>query len=205
MTETHKSREAGLILRSMVLCAVTAGFRRSEALNLVVSDLDLDHGRLWVQDKPETEHTWAWTPKDGDSRLAPMIADLSTTVSQIIAELPAGQPYVHLTGDRFDYLQYLRRHGRMTDRQRLVPDDGWDERFRRAVRASGAPSHLTYHDLRRTFASVLAEEGVDIYAIAEVLGHGDIRTTREHYLAVNHDQMLGRAAEAVTQRLRSGT
>lgn len=38
--------------------------------------------------------------------------------------------------------------------------------------------HMGWHDLRYTFASRLAQEGISIYKICKWLGHSDIKTTQ---------------------------
>ncbi len=40
--------------------------------------------------------------------------------------------------------------------------------------------HFKFHDLRHTFATRLAQKGVDIYKIAKLLGHEDIRMTQRY-------------------------
>jgi len=37
-----------------------------------------------------------------------------------------------------------------------------------------------FHDLRHTFATWLAQRGVDIYKISKLLGHRDIRRTQRY-------------------------
>jgi integrase len=40
--------------------------------------------------------------------------------------------------------------------------------------------NLTFHDLRHTFGTRLADAGVDIVKIAELMGHQSILTTRRY-------------------------
>ncbi|MMZ71592.1 Tyrosine recombinase XerD [compost metagenome] len=40
---------------------------------------------------------------------------------------------------------------------------------------------IRLHDLRHTFSSILYDEGVDLKAISEALGHSDISTTNRIY------------------------
>jgi integrase len=40
---------------------------------------------------------------------------------------------------------------------------------------------FSWHGLRRTFATRLAQKGVDIYKISKLLGHEDVRTTQKRY------------------------
>ena len=53
--------------------------------------------------------------------------------------------------------------------------------FRTALSRAGVERH-TIHDLRDTYATTLAANGVDPVAIQELLGHSNLRTTRERYI-----------------------
>ncbi|MBO4594850.1 MAG: tyrosine-type recombinase/integrase [Clostridia bacterium] len=47
---------------------------------------------------------------------------------------------------------------------------------------------ITPHKLRSTFGTNLYRQTGDIYAVANVLGHKDVNTTRRHYAAITEDQ-----------------
>jgi integrase len=66
--------------------------------------------------------------------------------------------------------------------------------FNTAVKEAGI-TNFRFHDLRHTFGTRAADGGVEMTAIAEVMGHADIRTTRRYSHAT--DQGRRRAVEAV--------
>ena len=51
--------------------------------------------------------------------------------------------------------------------------------FKRACKKAGIED-LRIHDLRHTYGTRLAQAGVDLYTIAKLLGHQDIRTTQRY-------------------------
>lgn len=51
--------------------------------------------------------------------------------------------------------------------------------FKKAVKQAGIVD-FTFHDLRHTFATRLAQAGIDLYAISKLLGHKDISTTQRY-------------------------
>lgn len=51
--------------------------------------------------------------------------------------------------------------------------------FEKAVERAGLVD-FTFHDLRHTFATRLAQRGVDLYTISKLLGHKDIRMTQRY-------------------------
>lgn len=53
--------------------------------------------------------------------------------------------------------------------------ESWDK----ARVAIGKP-HLRLHDLRHTFASILAQNGTDIYTISHILGHSSVQMSRRY-------------------------
>lgn len=53
-------------------------------------------------------------------------------------------------------------------------------RFHRVTKAAGMPWLTRLHDLRHAFAGTLVSGGVSLYAVGELLGHRDPRTTKRY-------------------------
>jgi site-specific recombinase XerD len=62
--------------------------------------------------------------------------------------------------------------------------DRWSE-----IRREAGVDDLTQHDLRRTFISRLAENGVHPSVAAKLAGHSNVTTTLKHYTVVGQQQM----------------
>jgi len=58
---------------------------------------------------------------------------------------------------------------------------------------------LRFHDLRHTAATRMADAGINVVVIAEILGHGDIRTTKRYSHAMDEAKR-----EAVEKLAKSG-
>ena len=56
---------------------------------------------------------------------------------------------------------------------------GTGRRFARALKAAGVPHHR-FHDLRHTFGTTMAAEGVPMRTLQEWMGHRDVTTTQRY-------------------------
>lgn len=61
-------------------------------------------------------------------------------------------------------------------------------------------SDLRFHDLRHTAATRLADAGVNVVVIADILGHGDIRTTKRYSHAMEESKREAVETLAVRQK-----
>jgi integrase len=58
--------------------------------------------------------------------------------------------------------------------------EGLKTGFRRAAVKAGLPK-VTFHDLRRSCASMMIEAGVDLYVVSKLLGHSSVQVTQQRY------------------------
>jgi integrase len=114
----------------------------------------------------------------------------------------------------------LKAHRARQLEDRLMVGDGWKDTglvftrpdgepihpqalsddFERAVRAAGLP-RIRFHDLRHTFATMSLQAGVPLWAVSDILGHGNMSVTDQFYRHAI-PPMLDQAAQAVSNFLR---
>ena len=181
---------ATYLWRARIITAATAGLRRSEVLNLTINDVDFEEGYISVQTKKETPSTWLWTPKSYEIRRVPLTEQLANLYTAILAELPAGQPYLMITEKRYWWLQRKRQQGEMTERLKLIPDENFNKPFKRILRTAQIKNG-SFHDFRKTAITRWSNNlpPQDVQALA---GHADIKTTLTYYSAVSSN-VLDRA------------
>lgn len=205
LNAARQIQDGGLTV-ARVLVEATAGLRRGEAQQLVESDVDWSAGTITVQPHAETATTWRWNPKDRDWRVVPLVDQTRDALLAYRRQLPADQPYLLLSADRYAYLLWLKSRGQMTDRQRRIPDENW--RAFRKVRDLAGTHGLAQKHLRSTFATNALRDGLDLRTVQDWMGHEEISTT-EKYLApdssaIEKARTLGRARLARLQLTKAG-
>jgi integrase len=155
---------------ALALLAVT-GARKNEVLRATWDLVDLDRGVLTV-------------PKErSKSRKARYIALSSYAIAILrrqAAQREADAPFVFPSP---------RQPGRPLEDVRGA--------WARASRAAGLPAGLRIHDLRHSFASVLANAGIPLNEIGTMLGHSQLSTTQRY--AHHAPQRLLATAEIATR------
>lgn len=68
-------------------------------------------------------------------------------------------------------------------------------RMRKASIAAGFPELINFHQFRHTYASLLAQNGMSMRALQELLGHADQRITVQHYAHVCPERIADEVME----------
>ncbi len=139
--------------RQMVKAALFTGCRYGELSRLLVKDVNLDTGMIYIS--PEA--------KSGKGRYIPMNVEGMDFFQAAIAG-KTGKDYVF---PRNDGGPWGKNH-----HVRLLKD---------ACAQAKVEPEIGFHELRHTFASHLAQSGVDLLTISKLLGHADTRITSRHY------------------------
>jgi len=137
--------------RLIVLLLYGAGLRVSELCNLKKGDVDLDRNLIVVRGG-----------KGAKDRVVPIPAFLSGAIRDYLET-------------RSDSSEYLLVEERRKKRDQLSPKTVWYLLKKYGKRAG---VEVTPHKLRHSFATHMLENGVDIRAIQELLGHSNLSTTQ---------------------------
>ena len=153
--------QAWVLLPLLIRLAIVTGLRRGALLALCWRDLQLDS---------ESPHVAVARTKNGDSHISPITPDLVDEFRRMRR--------VKSTDDELIFSGKFRNQ----------PHD-FRHAFSAACKLAGL-ADVTFHTLRHTSCSRLAQAGVDILAIAEHAGHRSLSMTRRY----SHLCIKGRAS-----------
>lgn len=142
------------------------GLRVSELVNLKMSNVYEDEGMLQVIGKGDKER---WVPIN--ARALEMMEMYIHTVRVHYDIKPGEEKFV-----------FINRLGRHLSRNYVFMF------LQQAVKDAGLNKHVSPHSLRHSFATELVENGADLRAVQEMLGHESISTT-EIYTHLTRDAL----------------
>ena len=168
----------GPVLRVLILTAAMTGLRQSELLGLRWRDVDWSAQRIRVRN--------AFTRGEHSSRGK---SDLSTRRSvpmadRVLAELDRWSKRSAYTSETSLVFAHPQT-GKPLDRTKVT------RRFQEAC-TDARVTVITFHELRHTFATRMAAQGVPLRKLQEWLGHADSKTTQiyTHYAPDEHEVAL---------------
>jgi integrase/recombinase XerD len=141
--------------RALLELMYACGLRASEAIDLEVTDLDLDELVLRAHGKGSKE------------RLIPVGR---TAAEAVRVYLSRGRS--RLVGAAVESRLFVNYRGGALTRQGLY------KIVRRHANAAGLADKMSPHTLRHSFATHLLAGGCDLRAVQEMLGHADVTTTQ---------------------------
>ena len=151
----------GHVERVMYLTAAMTGMRQGELFALRWRDVDWTARRIRV--RRNFVRGEFGTPKSKRSARSVPLA------SRVAAELELLSQHSRWKGD--DDLVFAHSEtGKPIDRSKLL------KRFKAALRA-GEVREVRFHDLRHTFGTRMAAQGVPMRVLQEMMGHRDFKTT----------------------------
>ncbi len=148
-------------LRMIVLIAATTGMRASEIFGLRWSDVMYREGLLAVRAKL----------KGGKMRYVPMLPELADELRRYMPK--PTKDNVRFLANREDDRIFPPKEDAKSGRQRV--EGSFEDLLDRAE-----IKNFRFHDLRHTFASWYMMNGGDLYELAKILGHSNIKMTERY-------------------------
>jgi len=146
---------AALRDRALLELMYACGLRASEAVDMMLDEIDVEDGVLRANGKGSKE------------RIVPIG---SKALDALRHYLQRGRPL--LVGEREERRVFVNQRGHGLTRQGLY------KIVQRHARAAGLGEKMSPHTLRHTFATHLLAGGCDLRSLQEMLGHADIATTQ---------------------------
>ncbi|GAB0166953.1 site-specific tyrosine recombinase XerD [Lysinibacillus sp. CTST325] len=152
----NRSKPQGIRDVAMLELLYGSGMRISELIALDLADIHLTMGFVRVFGKGGKERIIPL----GKSALSALSTYLDSARSQLQGKSPKTEAF------------FINQRGK-----RLTRQGCWKLMKEHALKA-GIQHELTPHTLRHSFATHLVENGADLRAVQEMLGHADISTTQ---------------------------
>ncbi|OPY06250.1 MAG: Tyrosine recombinase XerC [Syntrophorhabdus sp. PtaB.Bin184] len=146
-------------LWEIVVVALYMGMREGEILKLKHGHVDLQNRKLTI------------TKENSKNKVPRTIPIMSETVLEILKKRMT-RKVVSIAHPQ-DSLVFTTSSGKRVSARNVQRD------FRKACRKAGIEDFV-FHDLRHTFGTWLAQNGVDIYTIARYMGHEDLESTKRY-------------------------
>lgn len=151
------------LLRDVFTFAFFTGLRLGEIRHLKYGDVNLKENILYIRDS-------------GDHLTKTEESERTVPIPQLL--LPVVQRY--MARQHGQYLFGIRR-GVQLQTSYL------SHNFKRVIRLAKMDERLHFHSLRHSYATLMISKGVDLYIIAQLLGHSDTTMLQRIYAHVNND------------------
>lgn len=170
---THALKHPTYKSLAIALLIVT-GLRAGEMLGLMIEDIYLKDGYLWIHQK---ENTRTYELEDYVKENIAREVYLSNEAYIIVkaclefrAKDPSKSPYLFLNSNSSDGKMHLR----------ALDDCLREEIHKKVLGLDKSRPARSAHDCRRTYASLEYLNGTDIYTLMKQLGHSSIKQTEEY-------------------------
>jgi integrase len=190
---TEKNRKAGLlrILRLKTFYSVMyyCGLRFGEAVNLLWDSANIDfvNNQINLINRPAKQDMPLFSIKDYECRSIPVPDKVMTMLLKLQEESEEGNPFVFLSKENYERVintwhNYLKNKGQDWDNKKLIGNARRD--FKWFVKKAGIETNdkLNIHSLRKGYGTNMANLGIPVHTLKDLMGHSTVTTTMEYYV-----------------------
>lgn len=143
------------LMKDICTTAFYTGMRLGELVNMKWNWIDFKENIITVKNSSE------FNSKNKRERIIPIHQKVEATLKN------------HYQLGKFENTFVFSRYKGVK-----LNEDFVSKQFKKAVRAAKLNDKIHFHTLRHSFASALVQRGTSLYAVKELLGHGNIKTTQ---------------------------
>jgi len=143
------------LYKNIFTTAFYTGMRLGELLNMKWNWIDFSQDIITIKNSD------IFISKSKRERVIPIHSKVKTILKALF---PIGKQQNNLVFHRYESIK--------------LNEDFVSKQFKKAVRDAELNDKIHFHSLRHSFASALVQRGVSLYAIKELLGHENIKTTQ---------------------------
>lgn len=157
----------GLRDKALFLLAIGCGLRRAELTNIRMKDLRVDEGEIIVNGKGKKQRV-AYPP-----------IEIWNVINEYIEETrfeAIDEDFLFVSFTRSDEPRKTKKDEAIVGLERTSVNYIFSQRCKKAGITAFKP-----HDLRKTYATKMLRDGVDIKVVQLLLGHENLATTSENY------------------------
>lgn len=154
------------LMKDIFTTAFYTGMRLGELVNMKWNWIDFTENIITIKNSSE------FNSKNKRERIIPIHQKVQTLLQ---TRFQLGKLTNALVFNRYESIK--------------LNEDFVSKQFKKAVRAAKLNDKIHFHTLRHSFASALVQRGISLYAVKELLGHGNIKTT-QIYSHLQKDNLL---------------
>ncbi|MBZ0181589.1 MAG: tyrosine-type recombinase/integrase [Melioribacteraceae bacterium] len=143
------------LMKDIFTIAFYTGMRLGELVNMKWNWIDFTQNIITIKNSRE------FNSKNKRERIIPIHPKVNTILLSIF----------QLGKDQNDLVFFRKKNIKLNE-------DFVSKQFKKAVREAKLNDKIHFHTLRHSFASALVQRGISLYAVKELLGHGNIKTTQ---------------------------
>jgi integrase len=169
------------LMAPLLTLALTLGARRGELLGLRWSDLDVETGRVSIQQSVQRYTGTGLQATDPKTERSRRTLNLPQACTRVLRTWRAHQAQERLAaGPEWRDLGYIFT----TPLGTPVDPRNLHRKFKSLIGAAGLPPATRFHDLRHACATYLLSQGIALRTISDLLGHSSISVTSDVYAHV---------------------